>query len=242
MEKMMNNNILKRFYELSGKPHLVDYKPVMEEYYGILSNEYLPVRLDEVTVDRVLDQHGNNGLIMISANRSNLDNKVNNENTRLLISDIKKSGFSYFPVYGGYKGSDDVVDTFEPSFVIVNYDKRGNKTNFENLFNFGVEMCGKYKQDTFLVKSPNGNPEYFNGDGQKVSTSSTNNVKKNDPSQEYFTSLIKTKNLDKENPQRLKRFTYDINFECYYNPFPTTLNERMRRDQSGEILPIKWLL
>ena len=38
------------------------------------------------------------------------------KNTKSLIADIKKSGYSYFPVYGGYKGTDGMVDKYEPSF------------------------------------------------------------------------------------------------------------------------------
>ena len=38
--------------------------------------------------------------------------------TRELISDLKASGFRYMPIYGGYKGDDDVVDNYEPSFIV----------------------------------------------------------------------------------------------------------------------------
>lgn len=41
---------------------------VMKRFYGILSNGNAPVQLNEVTLDRILKKHGNNGLVSISAN------------------------------------------------------------------------------------------------------------------------------------------------------------------------------
>ena len=215
-------------------------KDVMSIYYGINSNGHSPQKLNEVTVDRVLNKHGKNGMIIISANRSDLDNETNNANTRELIKDIRSTPFSYFPVYGGYHGTDDVVDSYEPSFVVTNYSKQGeigDEEDFQKLFDFAIEMCGKYNQDSVLVKAPNDVPHYYNRNGEMQDSKSTDKVIKNDPNQEFFTSMIKTNKLDREHPERSKRFTYDISFdECYCNPNPCTLNEKMRRRKCGEIL------
>ena len=109
-------------------------KMVMVEFYDILSNTFEPQKLNEVTIDRVLNKHGNNGMVIISANRSDLDGQTNNKNTKELIKDIRQSGFSYFPVYGGYHDKNsEVVDNYEPSFVVVNYDKNGNVGNIDDL-------------------------------------------------------------------------------------------------------------
>ena len=212
-------------------------KMVMVEFYDILSNTFEPQKLNEVTIDRVLNKHGNNGMVIISANRSDLDGQTNNKNTKELIKDIRQSGFSYFPVYGGYHDKNsEVVDNYEPSFVVVNYDKNGNVGNIDDLKKFAIDMCGKYNQDSVLIKEPNKNHHYYDRNG-KCLTNSSNKVWKNDINQEFFTSLIKTNDLDKNNPDRSKRFTYDIQFkECYCNPNPCTINEKMRRKQSGEIL------
>lgn len=214
---------------------------VMEQFYGILSNGHKPLPLSESSIDRILNKHGNEGMAIISANRSDVDNQTNNQKTKELISDLRVSGFSYIPVYGGYHGQDDVVDSYEPSFVVTCFNREGQKEDINKLFNFAIKMCKKYNQDSILFKEPNGTPNYYDRNGNKVNSSSSNEVIKNDPTQEYFTSLIKTKNLDKDNPERSKRFTYDIQFEgkkytFYTNPKPTTLNERIRRSKSGEII------
>ena len=234
---MDKKKIIQNLFEniIIDRQKLREENDVMLKYYDIKSNGHSPQKLDEVTVDRVLTKHAQNGLIIISANRSDRDNETNNEQTRSLIQDIKASGFSYFPVYGGYRGKDDVVDSFEPSFVVVNYDRNGKPCDFAQLHKFGIEMCEKYNQDSVLIQPPNGLPNYYNKNGKKI-TSSTNKVFKNDPKQEYFTSLIKTKNIDNDNTDRLKRWTYDIKFECYCNPNACTLNEHLRRSKSGEIL------
>lgn len=245
LEKMksilIKENDLKDIIYNSVKEVIDNNKCIMEKYYGILSNKYNPQPISESSVDRILNKHGNAGMAIISANRSDADNRTNNEKTKELIKDLKDSGFTYIPVYGGYHGSDDVVDEYEPSFVVTCFDRNGEKQNIKKLFNFAIEMCGKYNQDSVLFKAPNQSPNYYDRNGAKVNTSSTNDVIKNDPTQEFFTSLIKTNKLDKENPERSKRFTYDIQFEnktygIYLNPKPTTLNERMRRTKSGEII------
>lgn len=230
--------ILKNLYTrvLNERKEKREKSDVMSLYYDIQSNGHSPQKLDEVTIDRVLNKHAKNGLVIISANRSDNDNETNNHQTRELIADIKASGFSYFPVYGGYRGTDDVIDSFEPSFVVVNYDRNGKESNFEELQQFGIDMCKKYGQDSVLIQAPNQAPNYIDKNGEQVNTTSSKDVIKNDPTQEYFSSLIKTKNIDNENPQRMKRWTYDIRFECFCNPYACTLNEQMRRSKSGEIM------
>ena len=85
-----------------------------------------------------------------------------------MIEDIKQSGFSYTPTYGGFKenlGTDQETMVYERSFIVYNKDKRGNNRNFDELFCFGIEMCRKYNQDPFLVQSPGVNPKYIKQDG-----------------------------------------------------------------------------
>lgn len=66
---------------------------VMECFYGIPTNDNKPVLIERVTLDRVLKKHGTNGMINISANRSDMSQERNDEKTRELIEDIKQSGF-----------------------------------------------------------------------------------------------------------------------------------------------------
>ena len=241
---------------------------VMKRYYGIMSNNNKPVRIDEVTLDRVLKKHGNNGMVNISANRSNMSQEINDENTKSLISDLRQSGFSFLPTYGGYRGTDGVEDDYEPSFVVFNYDTKGNARNFKDLKQFALAMCGKYSQDSVLVKAPKQAPVWLDKDGNKINARESEKYWKNDPKQPYFTSFKPKEAVECEIREKLmgkyktfchrnnlqitkegfdefckehckdvdsigKRYTYDID-ECYVNPMPCQLSERMRR--VGEVM------
>lgn len=242
---------------------------VMSRYYGIKANKNAPVRLDEVTLNRILDKHGKNGLIAVSANRSDKDEETNVRNTQSLINDLKSSGYSYLPTYGGYRGTNGVEDSYEPSFVVFNYGVNGEPTDFEGLYEFALEICKKYEQDSVLVKYPNQPPIYVDADGNKVNRTESDKYWKNDPKQAFFTSLKNYNEVDKEVEAKLKgmfktycnknhipqtaenfekfmndnrnaidnigkRYTYDIQFECYVNPMPCQLTEMMRRN--GEVM------
>lgn len=149
----------KEIFREAHRKAINENEDVMKRFYGILSNGNAPVQLNEVTLDRILNKHGNNGLVSISANRSDDTTEQNEISTRNLIGDLKRSGFSYLPVYGGYRGTDGVEDDYEPSFVVFNYDINGNATDFNDLMAFAVEMCGKYNQDSVLIKAPNKSPK-----------------------------------------------------------------------------------
>lgn len=243
---------------------------VMNRFYGIISNHNKPVRIDEVTLDRVLQKHGKNGMINISANRSDMPSERNDEQTKALISDLRKSGYSFLPTYGGYRAKNGVEDDYEPSFVVFNYTEDGQPRDFEELRQFGLNLCGKYDQDSVLIKAPGQAPIWVDRNGNKVNSRESNKYWKNDPKQEYFTSFKSKDAVDSELYAKLmgkyktychqnnipltkdgfkkyyqehlndidsigKRYTYDISFgECYVNPMPCQLSERMRR--KGEVM------
>lgn len=147
-----------------------------------------------------------------------------------LLNDIRSKGYTYSMVYGGYQGTDDVTDVYEPSFVVYNHKKSGDVSDWKELFDFAIEMCGKYRQDSVYVQAPGEAPNYYDANGSIINTSSSKNFKFNRDNEEYYT----TTKRDKRNPQR---FTADIVFEGkYYKP---ALNheyvDRMRRNQYGEI-------
>ena len=137
---------------------------VMSRYYNISTNQNKPVRIDEITIDRLLNKHGKEGLINISANRSDLSQADNIINTKSLIADLKDSGYSYLPTHGGYRGKDGVEDDYEPSFIVFN-KTNGEKRDFEELRQFAILLCGKYNQDSVLIKAPNENPIYIDRNG-----------------------------------------------------------------------------
>lgn len=204
-------------------------KDVMSIYYNRPANGHLPQPLNEETINRIIDKHGKNGFIIISANRTDKDKQENKQNTISLIQDIKNSGYSYFPVYGGYKGTDDVIDNYEPSFLVANYNRKCEQNDFIKLKEYAIQWCKKYNQDSVLIKSPNEPPIYVNANGSKVNSNESNTVSINDKTKQAFTALYKK-------PQGTNRFTYDINFECFCNPNPCTLMEYRIRNENGEII------
>lgn len=208
----------------------------LKEYYNIDNGNKLQ-KLNEETLSRIINKHSKDGFIIVSANRSDKSNEENNKNTKSLIADLKKSNYGYFPVYGGYRGTDNMIDTFEPSFIVFNHNKYGEQCEFSDLKLLAIMLCGKYGQDSVMIKEPNSRPYYINREGDIVGKAVDDNVELNNPNNEYYTSLIKSKNLDYQNPNRLKRFSYNMEFECYANPNPNTLNELRRRGEGyGEIM------
>ena len=215
----------------------VDNRTIFKELYNI-DNEYPLQKLNEETLSRIINKHGTDGYIIVSANRSGQPNEINNKNTRNLIIDLKNSHYGYFPVYGGYHGTDGIVDSYEPSFIVFNHKKgSGELGDFSDLKLLAIQLCGKYNQDSVLIKEPNERPYYVNRNGDIVGKATSDDVDLNNPKNEYYTSLIKTNNLDYDNPDRLKRFSFPMEFECYMNPCADTLNElRRRKEGFGEIV------
>lgn len=250
---------------------LNENEQVMKRYYNIPTNRNKPILIEKVTLDRILKKHGSNGMINISANRSDMPKAYNDAKTSELIRKIQASGFSYLPTYGGYRDKKSgIEDDYEPSFVVFNYDaKTGEPRDFKELYDKAVEWCRDYDQHSVLIKAPNQNPIYVNGQGKKVNTHESDRYWKNDPKQEFFTSFKSKEAVDKEIREKLmgryksychknnipitkdgfeeyynehlndidtigRRYTYDINFECYINPMPLQLSERLKR--YGEIM------
>ena len=227
----INPEAIEKYKEIKYK-HM-DY---LKEYYNINNgNDLQP--LNEITLNRIINKHGEDGYVIVSANRSDKSNEENNKNLKSIITDLKKSPYGYCPVYGGYHGTDGVVDSFEPSFIIFNHSKTGDNMEFSDLKLFATILCRKYNQDSVLIKEPGERPYYSNADGEKVGIAVDDDVDINNPDNEYYTSLIKSNNLKTNEPEKLKRFSFNMQFECYANPNPATLNEmRRRREGYGEII------
>ncbi len=228
-------NEIKNLMERIGEA--VDGRTIFKELYNI-DNEYPLQKLNEETLSRIINKHGNDGYVIVSANRTGQPNDVNNKNTKSLINDLKACDYGYFPVYGGYHGTDGIVDSYEPSFIIFNHLKKtGEIDDFSKLKLLAIQLCGKYNQDSVLIKDPDNPPYYVNRNGDIVGKATSDDVDLNNPDNEYYTSLIKTNNLDYNNPDRLKRFSFPMEFECYMNPCADTLNElRRRKEGFGEIV------
>lgn len=219
LEMRENLSERKEKFRLLHEKASTENEDVMNRYYDIPTNQNKPVRIDEITIDRLLNKHGKDGLINISANRSDMPQEYNIANTKNLISDLKNSGYSYLPTYGGYRGKDGVEDSYEPSFVVFNYTTNGEKQDFNKLRQFAMYLCGKYNQDSVLIKAPDKNPIYIDCNGKKTNKTESNVVWKNDPKQKYFTSLKPQNEVDEEIRSKLmgQYKTY-----CHKNNIPIT--------------------
>lgn len=243
------------------------------ELSGIKSNLHKPFKLNEGSLKRIFDLHNKNGFIIISAFRSDWDvnnpvrnREMNNLKTKELLNIIRGSKWSYSMVYGGFietikdnetEGNVDSSKTnefknhvYETSFMIFNYTKKGDVGDINELFNLGTTLCGMFNQESFMFKGLDDSvPMWVDRNGEQTPGRFTGNYTLNDIAQDYFTSLIKTKELlpttsTKEKhttfPDTIKRFTHEVVFEgLYANPPYCTLNEKRLRSVGGEILIIE---
>ena len=176
---------------------------------------------------QLLDKHSENGYIIVSL--------CNDEDdcVRKLITILKKSPWSYMPVYGGFienKGEENETVVYEKSFMIFNYDKKGNPNKLDDLFNFGVELSKKFNQDSFLYHEPGKKPTYYKY-GKHISVFS-DKMKFNDYAEMYFTGLHQNTHEYSGIPAKATRFKF---IGCYANPKPQVVCTRFMRDKAGEI-------
>ena len=149
---------------------------------------------------------------------------------RQLKKDIHAAGYSYTPVFGGYKMQETGEESHEPSYVVYCYDRKGQPCDFQQLKDFALRMCGKYKQESVYVQAPGEPPVYLDRHGDQMNSSSSNNFKFNREGETYFTTTGRDKNSK-------QRFTADIVFENLYIPLrPGDYNERLRRNSLGEYI------
>lgn len=182
------------------------------------------------------------------AEKKNMDFWLRNRNKKAdaeLHKRLKESPYAFTPVYGGYHGTDNVTDSFEPSYIVYNHAKGSSKyyMDWDKLFQFALQLTRDYKQDSVYVQAPNEAPIYVNGHGEKTNSRESKNFKFNDYTQTFFTTAKKKKRTTTD-PHGLvtppQRFTADIQFESiykYYKAGPSTYFERMKRQKLGEVFP-----
>lgn len=236
----MANNVIDLMKRMGDYP-----KNFLSEMKISTTNKAEMISINEGNARTLLNKHSKSGYVIVSPCRGfdefGINPDDNNAKQQLaqankprildIIERIKKSGFSYTPVYGGFienKGQENEETVYERSFIIYPYDKSGNLIPFEELQAFAVELANVYNQDSVLVKAPNSNPTYIKKDGE-VDFELGNNLEFNDYAQEYFTDLHK--NTQGKNGTKPTRFTYT---ECYINPRPCSLNESHKRWLLGE--------
>lgn len=172
----------------------------------------------------------------------------NKTEDKRLLSDLMSSEYAYTPVFGGYKGKDNVTDNFEPSYIVYCHAKEDSNAylNFQKLLEFGLSLVRKYKQDSVYVQKPNNEPPiYLDGEGNKVNSKESNDFKFNRYTEKYFTIDKRKKRITNDYPDETgkgrlesmpQRFTADIQFESLYRKAaPSTYFNRMKRSKVGEV-------
>ena len=182
--------------------------------------------------------------------KQTMDSWLRNRNKKAdseLLGQLKASKYAYTPVYGGYHGKDDVTDSFEPSYIVYCHGKKNSEDylDFDELYDFALDLAKRYKQDSVYVNKPGEAPIYVDGNGNKVNSRESKNYKINRYTEEYFTTKNRKKRTtsdypDKNGEGRLEtppqRFTADIQFENYYRKAgPSCYGDRIKRSQSGEV-------
>lgn len=222
----------------------------LSEYRGRTNNNGKLVSINENNIKRIISTHSDNGYVVISPCRGGSDfginpdenqyeydklAQINAKRVKSLINDIKQSGFSYTPTYGGFienLGTDQEKNVYERSFIVYNKDKRGNNRDFADLYDFAINMCRKYIQDSVLVQAPGETPKYVKQDGSIDFEFSGGKVF-NDISQEYFTDLHKNTHKNGDISKRKPtRFSFT---EAFVNPKPQCYSERHIRWSNGEV-------
>lgn len=242
---------IKKMIDLSMR--MGDYpRNFLYEYRGDTTNNAPLVPISEANARRLIDRHSGNGYIIVSPCRGaedfNLDvsdpqqrqdlAQINKERVNDFVNILKKTKWSYTPVYGGFienKGTDHEENVYERSFIIYNKDRNGNPQNFDELRQFAINMARAYNQDSVLIKAPDGKPQYIKQDGS-VDMEFDGDTKFNDFAQTYFTDLHrgshKYKDGGTQDPARPTRFSFT---EAYINPAPQCLSESHVRWASNEV-------
>ena len=219
-----------------------------ECYNENTSNKGDLVSLNEVNARSLIDRHSADGYVIISPCRGGEDfgldpndprqremlADINHKRVKEFVDILKRTDFSYTPTYGGFienQGTPNEENVYERSFVVYNHHKDGSVGDFNELYQFALDMARKYNQDSVLIQAPNGKPQYVKQNGE-VDFGFDGDIAFNDLSQEFFTDLHKNTHKAMGDGSSPTRFSF---LESYINPAPQCYGERVSRARNGEI-------
>lgn len=128
-----------------------------QSIYDRYGKNYIP--LTETTLNRLVHGHDDKGYIVISAAKSENKEDKNNLGGNSLISDLKRLGYSYVPVFCGYKEDGQEKASLEESLVVFPYDIATEKyDDFDNFKKNLIDLGKKYEQECILVKETGVDP------------------------------------------------------------------------------------
>lgn len=131
---------------------------VMGEYYGICSNNGKPMPIEAVTLERIIKARSERGAVCVSAYNDQASYESNKANTVELIRKISGLKYMCLPVYMDRK----------PAFWLFNYNRKNELQIWGALYGFALNVCAEYKQDSVIIKAPNGSFVYVNEFDERV--------------------------------------------------------------------------
>lgn len=240
MQNGKENVIRTNFYYKSdfeiGEIEKMNNENSIYDRYG---KDYIP--LTEPTMNRLVHGHNDKGYIIITAAKSENKEKPNDRERKALISDLKKFGYSYVPVFGGYKEEGQGKASLEESFVVFPYDIATEKYDCSDHFRMILINLGKlHGQESILVKEDGKNPVCIRCDtGEPYEEDDGfSDANFDHADDEYFAALKKhrdislngkTRGFKNGNPQR---FT----FEAYITEQPHQIMSAHRRHNLNEFV------
>lgn len=186
------------------------------------------IKLTEANLNRVVNGHDKMGYVIISSSRqdiwvyndniyyedpnrfgstkveidSQLHTDINNIAYKKLKNKIASLGYSYIPVYGGFKEKGQQKANVEKSLIVMPFNiKSGTYTDFDKFVNDMFDIAGPngYHQDSILIKYPDKNPQYYSCWTQKPEEGIMfTGTSLNDITKEYFTALKKWSDISKK--------------------------------------------
>ena len=151
---------------------------VISAYRSAIASDNLDNDLQAEYEEWCDKEHFNRNSAVSKQSWLNGRNRLASESLRLAI---KESPFEYSSIYD-YRKDNSIydylieADRLVPSFIVysVGRSKSGPTPviQFDELYNFAVELCKKYKQDSVYIQPPNQAPFYVDGNGDKISDDS----------------------------------------------------------------------
>jgi len=180
--------------------------------------------LNETAFSRIVTDYGEAGYIIITSDRSceakkgtgkecseeeiAEQDRINGENMKLFLTDMRASGYGYIPTLGGYKenlidpdtnkpvrdeeGNIIKVDTDKPENSIIVMARPDKDRDHEDLKDYGMKLANKYDQDNFFYKPPNSVDEgayWIRPDGSIDMSFEKFTI--NDLTQEFYTQMAR---------------------------------------------------
>ncbi len=187
-----------------------DMNCILEEWDDSEIDSSVDLReLTEANLNRISRGHNKDGYIVISAFFKDRTIEENNQKTKELKAALTTKGYSYVPVFGGYRYMDTHKETMEKSFCVYPIQRGWQRKPIDfNVFKENMIKLGKkYEQNSILICPPNEKPRYlYLADMHEEKPFS--NITYNDTNRENFTALKKW-NADKFNQGKPQRFTYE---------------------------------